>query len=90
MIVGYGTVWRFFEREAITLEKKACGQPSKSSLPWPQLGLRWQDEQSRLDPAKLVFVDEKGRSLDQNGSSLWPGQARSPRRVRAAFFPWGR
>jgi transposase len=47
--------------------------------------LRWQDEQPRLDPAKLIFVDESGASTKM--ARLY-GRAKRGRRV-VGRVPWG-
>jgi len=47
--------------------------------------IKWQDEQPRLDPAKLVFVDESGASTKM--ARLY-GRAKRGRRV-VGRVPWG-
>ena len=47
--------------------------------------MRWRDEQLRLDPAKLVFVDESGASTKM--ARLY-GRAKRGRRV-VGRVPWG-
>lgn len=47
--------------------------------------MRWQDAQSQLDPAKLVFVDESGASTKM--ARLY-GRAKRGRRV-VGRVPWG-
>lgn len=47
--------------------------------------LRWRNEQPRLDPAKLVFVDESGASTKM--ARLY-GRAKRGRRV-VGRVPWG-
>jgi transposase len=47
--------------------------------------MRWRDEQPRLDPAKLVFVDESGASTKM--ARLY-GRAKRGRRV-VGRIPWG-
>ena len=46
---------------------------------------RWKEEQARLDPAKLVFVDETGASTQM--ARLY-GRAKRGRRV-VSRIPWG-
>jgi transposase len=46
---------------------------------------RWKDEQARLDPAKLVFVDETGASTQM--ARLY-GRAKRGHRV-VSRIPWG-
>lgn len=38
VVVGYGTVWRFFAGEKITLKKKSCAPPSRSGPTSPGRG----------------------------------------------------
>jgi transposase len=62
---SYGAVWRFFRHEGITFKKKPARQRAE---PAPaQAGdradiarrrTRWKTHQGRLDPQRLVFIDE--------------------------------
>ena len=84
MIVGYGTVWRFFEREDITF-KKSVRAADQERPDVAAARMRWQHEQPQLDPAKLVFVDESGASTKM--ARLY-GRAKRGRRV-VGRVPWG-
>ena len=84
MIVGYGTVWRFFEREDITF-KKSVRAAEQERPDVAAARMRWQHEQPQLDPAKLVFVDESGASTKM--ARLY-GRAKRGRRV-VGRVPWG-
>ena len=54
MVVGYGTVWRSRSKKSV----RAAEQERPDVV---EARLRWQNEQPRIDPAKLV-VDESGAS----------------------------
>jgi transposase len=45
--VGYGAVWRFLAREGLSFKKKPARRRA-----------RWRRHQARIDPTRLVFVDE--------------------------------
>ncbi len=56
--VSYGTVWNFIHREGMTSKKK-CVLPAEQDRPgvaWRRA--RWKKYQTRIDPARLVFIDE--------------------------------
>jgi hypothetical protein len=78
-------VWHFFEHEGISFKKKACTLASRIGRTWQGAGPNGNAIQSRLDPARLVFIDETQRC--QEGQRVPPamrnlGQSRSPRRAR--------
>ena len=50
-------VWRFFEHEGISFKKKPARQRAGSARRGEAAG-RWKRYQGRLDPARLVFIDE--------------------------------
>jgi len=84
VIVGYGTVWRFFEREAITF-KKSVRAAEQERPDVAEARRQWKNDQTKLDPTKLVFVDETGASTQM--ARLY-GRAKRGRRVVSAI-PWG-
>ena len=55
--VGYGTVWRFVEREKLSFKKsvRTAGQDRPDVA---AARTRWREEQPAFDPAHLVFIDE--------------------------------
>ena len=55
--VGYGSVWRFCDREKQTY-KKACAPPSKIGLTSPKLERHGVSQQPELPAEQLVFIDE--------------------------------
>jgi transposase len=54
---SYGAVWRFFAREGITF-KKSLHASEQDRPDVAQRRLRWKKHQGRLDPRRLVFIDE--------------------------------
>ena len=93
MVVGYGTVWRFFEREALR-SKKSVRAAEQERPDVAEARRQWKNDQTKLDPTKLVFVDETGAST-QIGAALWTCQAptvifqRQPSPVSGACSPRG-
>src|ERR1700716_3189090 len=54
---SYGAVWRFFRREGITF-KKSLHASEQDRPDVARRRARWQKYQGRLDPKRLVFIDE--------------------------------
>jgi transposase len=54
---SYGAVWAFFAREAITF-KKSLHASEQDRADVARHRARWQKHQGRLDPKRLVFIDE--------------------------------
>jgi hypothetical protein len=79
--VAWGTVdtetaWRFFEREDITFKKSV--QAIEQERPdVAEARTQWKIHQPRLDPAKLVFVDETGASTNSPTTSGNPDMFQS-------------
>ena len=57
--VSQSTVWRFFHRRGITFKKTAHAS-EQQRLDVLKRRRAWFEAQPRLDPEKLVFVDETG------------------------------
>ena len=82
--VGYGTVWRFFAAEDISLKKIV--QASERERPDVAAArAAWIAAQPDLDPARLVFIDETGTSTNM---ARLRGRAKRGRRV-IGRVPWG-
>jgi transposase len=54
---SYGAVWRFFKHEGITF-KKTLHASEQDRADIARRRTRWKTHQSRLDPRRLVFIDE--------------------------------
>src|SRR5258708_11448571 len=54
---SYGAVWRFFAREGITF-KKSLHASEQDRADVARRRARWKKHQGRLDPRRLVFLDE--------------------------------
>src|SRR5947207_14969743 len=54
---SYGAVWRFFASEGITF-KKSLHASEQDRPDIAQRRLRWKKPQGRLDPRRLVVIDE--------------------------------
>ena len=52
------SVWRFLDRHAITFKKTA--HAAEQDMPDVAAALAWRELAPRLDPDKLVFLDETG------------------------------
>jgi transposase len=57
MVVSYGAVWSYFASEGITFKKKPARQRAGSARRRPA-ARPWKQHQGRLDPKRLVFLDE--------------------------------
>jgi transposase len=54
---SYGAVWRFFKHEGITFKKSLhASEQDRPDVAWRRA--RWKQHQGRLDPRRLVFIDE--------------------------------
>src|SRR5215468_8439382 len=54
---SYGAVWRFFKYEGITF-KKSLHASEQDRADIARRRARWKTHQGRLDPRRLVFIDE--------------------------------
>jgi transposase len=54
---SYGAVWRFFKREGISF-KKSLYASEQDRADIARRRVRWKQYQGRLDPKRLVFIDE--------------------------------
>ena len=54
---SYGAVWRFFKHEGITF-KKSLFASEQDRADVARRRARWKMHQGRLDPRRLVFIDE--------------------------------
>ena len=54
---SYGAVWRFFKHEGITF-KKTLYASEQDRADIARRRTRWKAHQGRLDPKRLVFIDE--------------------------------
>jgi transposase len=87
---SYGAVWRFFKHEGITF-KKTRHASEQDRVDIARRRTRWKAHQGRLDPKRLVFIDETpafaGQALGQDQheppASVLPSR-RSPGRQGAA------
>ena len=85
VVVGYGTLWAFFDREAISF-KKSLFASEQDRPDVARRRARWQQHQGRLDPKRLVFIDETWAKTNMTRRRGW-----SPRGKRlVAKVPHGR
>jgi hypothetical protein len=79
MFVTSNASWRFFERHDITF-KKSLHASEQDRVDVRMARADWKREQPRLDPKKLIFIDETGTSTNitrlwaaaSAGSGWWP------------------
>ncbi|HXC76005.1 MAG TPA: IS630 family transposase [Candidatus Acidoferrum sp.] len=55
---SYGAVWRCFKHEGITFKKKPLHASEQDRADIARRRTRWKAHQGRLDPRRLVFIDE--------------------------------
>ncbi|HEU4956355.1 MAG TPA: IS630 family transposase [Sphingomicrobium sp.] len=60
---GIGSVWRFFDRHGISL-KKSVRAAEQDRPDVAAARMAWADGQTKLDPERLVFIDETGTSTN--------------------------
>ncbi|MEO6783470.1 MAG: IS630 family transposase [Bradyrhizobium sp.] len=59
---GLGSVWRFFDRHGISFKKKRSRAAEQDRPDVAAARSTWADNQPKLDPDRLVFIDETGTS----------------------------
>ncbi|WP_394091070.1 IS630 family transposase, partial [Xanthobacter autotrophicus] len=74
-----GTLWRFFDRHAITLEKKTAHAAEQDRPDILKQRQAWFDGQLDLDPERLVFIDETWASTNM---ARRHGRCRRGKRLR--------
>jgi transposase len=78
---SYGAVWRFFKHEGITFKKRCT--PANRIAPIARRRTRWKTHQGRLDPRRLVFIDETWAKTNMTRRHR-PAAGRGPGRQGAA------
>ena len=58
IIVSYYAVWHFFEHEGISFKKITVHASERDRSDVARRRARWMRHQGKLDPARLVFIDE--------------------------------
>ena len=58
------------------LQKKPCSPPSKIGRTWREGGQRWKTHQGKLDPARLVFIDETWAKTNMTRLRGWAPRGR--------------
>src|SRR4051794_32984762 len=69
IVVGYGTVGRFFARRRITQKKKPAHAAEQDRPDILKRRQEWFDHQLELDPARLIFIDETWASTNMAGAT---------------------
>ena len=84
VVVGYGTVWRFFASRKISF-KKMLHAAEQEREDVAQARKAWRQSQPSLDPNKLVFIDETGTN-----TAMVRQRGRGPRGARViGRVPYG-
>jgi transposase len=81
VVVGYGGLWRFFDRHDITVKKKTAHAAEQQRPDVLKRREAWFEEQLDLDPGRLVFIDETWASTNM---ARRYGRAPRGQRLRAA------
>ncbi|WP_245292915.1 hypothetical protein [Pararhizobium arenae] len=68
--VSHDTVWRFLRSEGKTFKKNADGKRAGSSE-GGRFRMRWKTHQHRLDPDRLVFIDETWVKTNMTRTCGW-------------------
>ena len=81
---GIGTLWRFFDRRRITLQKKTAHAAEQQRGDVKAAREAWFEGQLDLDPERLIFIDETSASTKM--ARLY---GRAPKESAALLrFPW--
>jgi hypothetical protein len=56
--VDYRTVWKFVHAAGLSFKQRASKPPNSNGLTSPVGAPGWKKYQGRLDPRRLVFIDE--------------------------------
>lgn len=56
--LGLGAIWRFFDRHGISFKKKTAHAAERDRPDVAEARRVWKQRQGRLDPTRLVFIDE--------------------------------
>src|SRR5262249_10761450 len=84
-LASYGAVWRFFKRKGISF-KKSLYASEQDRADIARRRAQWKKYQGRLDPKRLVFIDETWAK-----TNMTRRHGRSPRGTRLiAKLPHGR
>lgn len=68
--VGLITLWRFFKRQGVSF-KKTMFAIDRNRPDWARKHARWKKYQGKLDPARLVFIDETWAKTKMIRSHVW-------------------
>ncbi|WGR97965.1 hypothetical protein MTX26_27095 [Bradyrhizobium sp. ISRA443] len=60
---------RFLRREAITRKKKTLAPREQDRPNLSRHGAQWRHYQDRIDPARLVFIDESVLQTSESSST---------------------
>src|SRR6202158_6218800 len=66
---GLGSVWRFFDRHGISF-KKSVRAAEQDRPDVAAARTAWADDQAKLDPDRLVFIDETGCACWKSNSHI--------------------
>ena len=75
MVTSYGSVWRLVHDAGISFKKNAVRQRAGTSRRGKAAGA-WKKYQGRLDPARLVFIDETWAKTNMTRLRGWARAAR--------------
>ena len=71
LVVSYYALWHFLQHEGATF-KKAFAPPNRTGRDVARRRKRWKALQARIDPKRLVFIDETPGSNPGAGSGPRP------------------
>ncbi len=61
---GIGSIWRFFDRHSVSFKKKSVRAAEQDRPDVAAARVAWAQDQAKLDPDHLVFLDETGTSTN--------------------------
>jgi len=86
IVVSCDPLWRSLKREGVSF-KKPCLRPSGIALTSPAAGPGGSDTQRKIDPARLVFIDETWAKTNMVRTHGWRRRG-IPLRARLPHGHW--
>src|SRR5579885_1519745 len=86
IVVSCDPLWRSLKREGVSFKKK-CLRPSGIALTSPGAGPGGSDTQRKIDPARLVFIDETWAKTNMVRTHAWRRRG-IPLRARVPHGHW--
>ena len=87
VVVACDTLWRFLRREGDQLQKKPSSPASRIALTSRAAAHWWKRYRRRIDPARLVFIDETWAKTNMTRTHGWRRRG-APLRAKVPHGHW--